>query len=392
MSVSYGMNSVKSRGFLNKIDFAYEDIGASASEFFLEDRKGSISKRIATITTSSNEQVFRKYSLTYDVTSDKSPCRFARLSSIREENGNGDSLTPTKLIWTPLTDGRTSLTRINDPSIKIDSSISLSKSGRSYMAADVTGDGISDIILMSPGTRKELNKDTYHTFVIISRSEVTKQKQVKYKDPIIYRLPPSVDLSNNECAFEVKSVMGGLNLSDIDGDGINDLIFPKRQYTGNSWSSENLYVIYGKDVVAGKDKVNQSGYQIKNSTTPPIYISCDFNGDGIDEVLCMETSSVGGLYQASTIIFNETGYAIQKTTNFDISGKPEKIFCGDYNNDGLIDILVLHKEGYKIFYNRGGKITDIHFDSSMSKTGTTMKDQIRIDQGDFNGDGLLDFV
>ncbi len=392
LRVSYGMNSVKSRGLLNKIEFAYEDIGATPSEFFLEDKKGSISKRIATITTSSNEQVYRKYFLTYDVTSDKSSCRFTRLTSIREENGNGDSLTPTKLTWTPLTDGSTSLTRINDPTLNIDSSISLSKSARSYIAADVSGDGISDIILMSPGTKKELNKITYHTFVIISQSELTEQKQVKYKDPIIYRLPPSVDLSNNECAFEVKSVMGGFNLSDIDGDGINDLIFPKKQYTGNSWSSENLYVIYGKDVVARKDKVYQSGYQIKNSSTPPIYVSCDFNGDGIDEVLCMETSSVDGLYQASTIIFNETGYAIQKTTNFDISGKPEKIYCGDYNNDGLIDIIVLHKNGYKIFYNRGGKITDIHFDSSISKTGTTMKNQIRIDQGDFNGDGLLDFV
>lgn len=383
--VSYGMNSVKSRGLLNSIEFSYENIGATPSEFFFEDKKGSISKRIAMVTTSSNDKIFRKYHLTYSVTSDKSSCRFARLTSIREENGNGDSLTPTTLTWSPLTDGSPSLSRIKDPLSIIDPSISITESSKSYMAADVTGDGISDIIVLASGTKNYKS----HTFVIISRSVVEQQKLIKYTDPIIVSLPYSIDSNDRE----FKSVIGGVHLSDIDGDGFNDLVFPKRLYIGDSWYTEQFYIIFGKDVADGKSSYSRAGIQINNTSTPPLYTSCDFDGDGKDEILCFETTAVDGLYQASTIKFlanNEPLYT--KSYHLEIQNKPEKIFCGDYNNDGLTDIIALHKDGYKIFFNQGGKISDLHFDTSMSKTGSTMKDRFRIDQGDFNGDGLIDFV
>ncbi len=393
VSVSYGMNSVKDRGLMNKIELTYEDIGATPSYFFLETRKGSISKRIATITTSSNDQVFRKYFLTYDATSDKSPCRFARLTSIREENGNGDNLTPTKLTWSPLTDGTTTLTKIFDPALNLDSSISI-ESQRAYMAADVTGDGISDIILIVPGIKHELNKFSYFTFVIISRSMVDEQKKVSYQDPIIYKFTNSAPNKTNDLEVEIKSAMGGFHLSDIDGDGINDLVLPRRLYAGNSWNFEKLSIITGKNIVAGKTNFETVTLPIYSTSTPPLYTSSDFDGDGKDEILCMETTAVDGLYQASTIKLDDTSNLTESATRcrLAITEKPEKIFCGDYNNDGLTDIIVLHKNGYKIFYNRGGKIGSSHFDSSIYKTGTTMKDQVRIDQGDFNGDGLLDFV
>ena len=392
LCVYYGMNSVKDRGLKNKIEFTYEDLGASQSFFFLEDRKGFISKRIATITTSSNNQVFRKYFLTYDVTSDKSTCRFARLTSIREENGKGDSLTPTKLIWTPLTDGSRSISRINDPMLKVDTSISLDKATRVYTAADVTGDGVSDIILLASGKETIQNKIYNRTFVIISRSKVKNQNEVYYEAPIVYRMPTSISFSPNQYTYEAS--IGTFNLSDIDGDGINDLVFPYRQSVGNSWNTDKLYPIYGKDIVSGNTKSsNSTVIPINPTNTPPIYTACDFDGDGIDEVLCMETSAVNGLYQASTIkIYGDLDEAFSKRCNLEIPGKPEKVFCADFNNDGLIDIIVLHKDGYKIFYNIGGKVSDIHFDTSMSKSGSSMKDQTRIDVGDFNGDGLADFV
>ncbi len=387
--VSYGMNSVKSRGLLNSIVLTYEDIGATPSEFFFEDKKGSISKRIAMITTSSNDKVFRKYYLKYNVTSDKSQCRFARLTSIREENGNGDSLTPTKLTWKPLTDGSTILSKINDPTLKIDSSISLFESSKCYMAADVTGDGISDIIVLATGTQN-FNR---HTFVIISRSVVEEQKLVKYADPIIYALPYTIDPNDKDFKPELKSIIGGVHLSDIDGDGFNDMILPKRLFLGDAWNSEQLYVIYGKSIAAGKVEYGGVGIQINTTSSPPLYTSCDFDKDGTDEILCMETTSVDGLYQVSSIKINgPKDPEVTRRCNLEIPGKPEKIFCGDYNNDGLTDIIVLHKDGYKIFYNCGCKKNEIYFNSSMSKAGTTIKDRFRIDQGDFNGDGLLDFV
>lgn len=218
------------------------------------------------------------------------------------------------------------------------------------------------------------------------------RNQVTYQDPLIYEFP-YLDSSLNCGIFDVNTIMGGFHLSDIDGDGINDMILPQRMYVGDSWNTENLYIILGKDIKNEK-KVNYKAINPINPTTSsPLYASCDFDGDGKDEILCIETNPLDGFYRASTVKFDESKESIDsKSCNFEISGKPEKVFCGDYNNDGLNDIIVLHKNGYKIFYNLGSTETNVLFDTSISKAGTTMKDQIRIDQGDFNGDGLLDFV
>lgn len=160
-SVLYGMNSIKDRGLKNKIEINYEDIGATPNYFFLEDKKGSINKRIASITSSSNDEVFRKYILSYDVTSDKSMFPYARLISIQEKNGYGDSLTPTKISWSSLTDGSIAVARIKDPTLNINDMIILDDSKKAYMAADVTGDGISDIIVIATGKKRYTQNTPY---------------------------------------------------------------------------------------------------------------------------------------------------------------------------------------------------------------------------------------
>lgn len=71
---------------------------------------------------------------------------------------------------------------------------------------------------------------------------------------------------------------------------------------------------------------------------------------------------------------------------------PKKIFSGDFNNDGMPDLLFTYDGGYKIYFNNGTDSFATAFTEQNSKTGTTFGDDILMEQGDFNGDGLVDFV
>ena len=65
---------------------------------------------------------------------------------------------------------------------------------------------------------------------------------------------------------------------------------------------------------------------------------------------------------------------------------------GDFNNDGLPDLILLYDGGYKIYFNNGGNAIKSRFMESNTKLGTDFGDYWRIQQGDFDGDGLTDFV
>ncbi len=86
---------------------------------------------------------------------------YARLISIQEKNGYGDSLTPTKISWSSLTDGSIAVARIKDPTLNINDMIILDDSKKAYMDADVTGDGISDIIVIATGKKRYTQNTPY---------------------------------------------------------------------------------------------------------------------------------------------------------------------------------------------------------------------------------------
>ena len=56
------------------------------------------------------------------------------------------------------------------------------------------------------------------------------------------------------------------------------------------------------------------------------------------------------------------------------------------------DLLFTYDGGYKIYFNNGTDSFATAFTEQNSKTGTTFGDDILMEQGDFNGDGLVDFV
>lgn len=387
-TIIYGKNKNKDRGLTNKIVFEYSSL-ANPAVFNIEDQKGKIDQCLSAITTSLNGATYRKYRFTYDNISDQTLCKYTRLTKIQEENGSGESFSPVQLKWDYLPSGIYS-TSLNIPTTEGSSFVE--ELDRNFFAADLNGDGISDIVRVSPVRITDYidasNKLTHDkTRVYISRSEISASGAISYKSPIVFTLPAV--LSFGDFDFTI----GGSALMDIDGDGYNDILFPYHDQVKGQWNSEVFYTIFGSDVVAGiGGSVKHYSIPLRVVEKTPLFVTADFNCDGKDEVLCLEQVKKDGLYPLSFVRMKEDKTLDYKEFSLNLPENPEKLFCGDYNNDGLTDIIILYNGGYKIYYNGGGAVDSLNFTEPNTKTGTNLANQWRVQQGDFDGDGLLDFV
>lgn len=59
VTITYGINSVKSRGIVNKIEFSYKSLGSNARPFAIEDQQGLTDQCLSSITTLGNNNVYR---------------------------------------------------------------------------------------------------------------------------------------------------------------------------------------------------------------------------------------------------------------------------------------------------------------------------------------------
>lgn len=381
-TIYYGVNTNKERGITNRIVFDYQNLGSNSITFNIEDQKGKIDKCISAITTYTGMTImYRKYQLTYNSSSDGSTNKFTRLTQIQEMNGSGESLTPVQLTWNYLP-SRTANTSQISVSTK-DNRSYVEEQDKSFSAVDLNGDGVSEIVRLSPAQNLQ-------TYVYISRSNVSSSGSVSYLEPIIFTLPGSISIQN------YSSFLGGLLPMDFDGDGYNDIVIPQFDQfkIGIPTPFDRLlylYMIPGSEVAAGRNTHRTVCIQLEATDKTPLCTTFDIDMDGKDDIVCVEQSKKNGIYPA--IMTKEKNDSIGfKGFNVSLPKDPEKLFCADYNNDGLTDIILLYEGGYKMYFNNGGTETSQKFTESNSKTGTTLENHWRIQQGDFDGDGLLDFV
>ena len=81
-TIIYGTNSAKSRGVVNKISFTYQNLGENARPFVVEDQQGKTDMCLSSVTTTSNNTVYRKYAFTYNDNSDQSNGKWTRLVTV----------------------------------------------------------------------------------------------------------------------------------------------------------------------------------------------------------------------------------------------------------------------------------------------------------------------
>jgi putative integrin, alpha subunit len=390
VSIVYGSEAEVQNGKCYAIHFAYEKLGENSRPFVIYGKRGKHDVRLTSIATSLNGELYRKYTLSYNEKSDGSQAKWTRLVKIDEENGKGEKYSPVVLHWRFLSNDETKTERLN-VSTHDDRSY-VEEGEKSFLAADLTGDGISDIIRISPVKVIDWQGNgtthwRHNTYVYVSRSKLSSSGYASYETPLVFSLPASISMD------DIKSAMGGSSVMDFDGDGYNDLIIPQQNKVDGRWNEVDCYVIFGSDVVAGNEG-NAKVFPIRLHETDrvPLLAPFDTDGNGKDDVVCVEQHHHDGYYPC-TIVKYEGGKKLDvKEYKLWLAREPEKIFVGDYNNDGLSDLIVLYSSGYKIYFNAGGKPADERFVEEKTAEGTNLCDRWRIQQGDFDGDGLIDFV
>jgi hypothetical protein len=155
-------------------------------------------------------------------------------------------------------------------------------------------------------------------------------------------------------------------------------------------SAQNWNVDHGA-TSAVSSGVGASGQPAKDDPddVPPLIVSADFNRDGIADVaritLHVEDSSDPDYL---TVLLGQTNGTFRIMTSKSVPGRtPRAMVAGDFNNDGIPDLIVGDEDGtLALFLGDGtGNFTSgseiAHLESVIS-----------IAVGDFNRDGILDIA
>lgn len=382
ISISYGKNSVKSRGIEYKVSFSYTSLsGAYVKPFAIGDREGKMDVCLNSISVQASSNILRKYTFSYNNSLDGTTDKYYRLIQIDEQNGNGESLSPIKIAWNYLPS-----TKIVDKKLDVvtdPENILVTENNKMFYAVDVNGDGVSDIIHLSLGSYvTESGMSKYSTSLFVSPSQKDQYGNVTYD------ARKRIGLSENSFVLGMSSLLSGVQAIDYDGDGYNDLVIP--YYTGvDDNYTEDFYIVYG-----GKSVSSKKGFEIKmrNCNHQPLMAVSDVNGDGKDDIIYLEDGIYAFGYNGAVICHDSQSGDIVYNFYAKLDKKPQKIFTGDYNSDGLVDLIIFYDGGYKILLNNGGTTNTSRYSDSNSITGTNLGNRFRIAQGDFNGDGRLDFA
>lgn len=366
-AIQYGGNSLQQLSNIHKVQFEYESRADKLSTIIYE-RNGFILYRLKTITSSTNSIVYRKYNLNYTVVNGLS-----KLASVKEQGSNNEYLPTTSFSW----NNNQSITTTN---ISFSSACSKSVDEQYFMADDVTGDGKANLLAIS---NESSDKQTIYVYDV--KNGCT---SLLYKTDI----PRSGTFNKGVVTMTSPSAY---NFADITGDGINNIVVPTvtSETALIPISSSQLLPItmaYSSINFIVCSKSTNQNYTItaklNKQKTAPIYTMGDFFGKGISSIVYIETTAINGKYHI--------GYNTPKTKIFDKSldialpQPPQKIFCSDYNGDGLCDMLITYKNGYAIAWNQGNG----QFIESKTVKYGEWGDLEVMRMGDFNGDGFADFV
>lgn len=369
----------------NSVTFDYE-ARTDTIHFSLREQKGCIGRRLKSITSKAGSSVYRTYTMTYDSSSDASTTKFSRLTYITETGALGNGSRRITLDWNYQPSYSPSC---SSPGITLPEGDNLHEYGERYlMAGDLNGDGVSDIVHLSPVKEyeyKEPGSSKFYSYIYahIYRSSVT-NGNVSFQPPLLCRFPGILPFQD---MFVLK---GNMCMADIDGDGTGDMILPgcdNAKQNGNI--SFCLFYTLGKDIVKEMTDNVKMDFSMTNATEMPLYSLTDLDNDCRCDIMVLERQHSNGKYlcHVAHIGKQETIYKISLT----LTGTPRKLFTGDYNVDGLVDMLVVCDDGYRIFYNRGGTLSSGLFTDSSTLIRQSEVHH-RMEQGDFNGDGIPDFI
>ena len=411
--ISYGKNTAQgnSNTLNNLIEFSYYLNRADSIPIVFDGKRGSMKKRLKTITTRTNSSTFRTYTLNYNTTGDGTALKFSRLTSVTESNGQNESLPSTQLNWSylPAVNYATSSLSISPSDM---SSATVPFERQSFSSCDLNGDGIDDLI----GIGRSDNEEDRALYVYKYKSARTESGIVSLTNSGEYSFTPSyTSISGNIYSISYilsfyANAINGTSSIDFDGDGNNEALIAHfcrllDPNTSNPYYNMEFYMLENSDNLKFKNTRVSSG-------DAPLYAIADIDNDGRSDIVVLETTFWSGNLTKLHIIsssvspsdytYNEQWQVLSASLDYNIAlrSTPKKLLLADINGNGLQDMLVLYSDAYDILWNQGGGVSPASSLYSNNITTTddachhygeaSLKDNDVITYGDFNGDGLLD--
>ncbi|UXP31650.1 HYR domain-containing protein [Reichenbachiella agarivorans] len=272
---------------------------------------------------------------------------------------------------------------------------------------DINGDGLNDIAIADPFEYCVLGQECGYTFVIFGSST--------FSDATFDI--GNLDGSNGFILTGQNWSQSGMGMSgmDINADGYSDLVIGAR--SGSLSLDGKIYVLFGKSspfdaLISYASLDGSNGFIIEgdNSVMGDIgqYLTNlgDINDDGIDDLALSNNNNRIYIYYGHTGVFTSpfqiadldgsNGFTIDETSG--ITNLKMVYHAGDINDDGINDVLIRTSSSsiYALFgkntFTSSVMLNDLDGSNGFVLTGFGSNSYDIQGGGDFNGDGIEDFV
>lgn len=281
--------------------------------------------------------------------------------TVADVNGDGkldvvvvDQNSPSN-VWTMLGNG--------DGTFQSSTSVALSgNGGYNVVFADFNGDGLLDL------AENDYNSGQVTVYLATSAST--------YANGVTYTTPDKV---YNAC---------NITAGDLSGDGKPEIV------NANCDSDSISVYVNNGDGTFQKATYYNAALNVAGGTVADVYPAAvtiaDVNGDGKADIISTNYFSS----DVTVLLGNGDGTVQEPTIGYAIGGHPyAPAIVADFNGDGLADILVSDDE-FSLTYLKG--YGDGSFRSALNYYSPISDNQYArsygIATGDFNGDGIPDFV
>jgi RHS repeat-associated protein len=343
----------------NSVDFIY-DKKSDSRKLYISDKYIMQSLILSSIRIKSQDKLVRQYNFNY--TKDV----FTHLSEVVLMNSEEEKLNSTIFNWG-----------------EYNKTLSVSQYVKNYFsnyepegdvlttAGDINGDGLDDLL------RVYQYKDEYgngYTAVQPCISILNDDGTLEINANSPYFMDPDIITSDETGSYHSLSAV-----HNMDGDHIPDIVIPT--------FSEPIHTLFWYVPNRSTHVQFWSNPLLSTTETMPPYSINDINNDGLDDIIIVEKN---GDHQKLSIDINHGGGAgilISKSIFSGSNNAPQRVFIADFNADGLNDVCIKSQNNVRFFKNTGGDIA-----SNYSGSITESSDQAFFEPGDFNGDGLMDFI